>query len=64
MFGLLLSKLNWRCPVCHQPIVREGIRKGLRVFCSPGHVEKFAEEQEARKRALGRMSNKKAGGCC
>jgi len=64
MFGLLLSKLNRRCPVCRQPIVGDGIRKGLRVFCSPGHVEKFAEEQEARKRALGRMSNKKAGGCC
>lgn len=64
MFGLLLSKLIRRCPFCRQPIVGEGIRKGLRVFCSPAHVEKFAGEQEARKRALSRMSNKKGGGCC
>ena len=64
MLGLLLSKLTRRCPVCRGPIEGEGIRKGLRVFCSPGHVEKFAEEQEARKRALSWMSNKKGGGGC
>jgi len=64
MLGFLLSKLNRVCPVCRQPIVGEGIRKGLRVFCSPGHLEKFAQDQESWKRALSRMSNKKGGGCC
>lgn len=64
MFGPLLSKIRWRCPVCRAPIEDQGIRKGFRVFCSTAHVEKFAQDQEAWKRALSRMSNKKGGGCC
>jgi len=64
MFGLLLGKLRRRCPVCKVPVEGEVVRKGLRVFCSPEHAEKFAREQEIWKRALGRMSNKKGGGCC
>ncbi len=64
MLGLLLSKLTRRCPVCRAPIGGEGVRRGFRVFCSPAHVVKSAEEQEARTRALSRMSNKKGSGCC
>lgn len=64
MLGLVLSKLSRRCPVCRVRIEGEGVRKGLRVFCSPEHLEQFARDQEAWKRALARMSNKKAGGCC
>lgn len=64
MSGLLLGKIRRRCPVCRARIEGEGVRRGLRVFCSPGHVEKFAQEQEARKRALSRMSSKTGGGCC
>ncbi|MBI2155085.1 MAG: TlpA family protein disulfide reductase [Candidatus Rokubacteria bacterium] len=51
-------------PVCRAPIEGQGIRKGFRVFCSTAHVEKFAQDQAAWKRALSRMSNKKGGGCC
>lgn len=64
MLGLVLSKLSRRCPVCRAPIEGQGIRKGFRVFCSTAHVEKFAQDQEAWKWALSRMSNKKGGGCC
>ena len=64
MVGWLMSKIKRRCPVCKVPIGGEGMRKGLRVFCTPAHLEKFSQDQEAWKRALGRMSNKKGGGCC
>jgi len=64
LFGLLLSRIKRRCPVCRVPIEGAGVRRGLRLFCSPAHLEKFVQDQETWKRALGRMSNRKAGGCC
>lgn len=64
MFWSLLSKINRHCPVCRARIEGEGIRRGLRVFCSTAHMEKFAQDREAWKRALSRMSGKKGGGCC
>ncbi len=64
MFGLLLSKITRRCPVCRAEVQGAGVRRGLRVFCSPDHAEKFAQDQETWKRALARMGNKKGGGGC
>jgi predicted nucleic acid-binding Zn ribbon protein len=63
MFTLLLSKLRRHCPVCGVAIEGEGVRRGLRVFCSSAHLEKFVSDDEARKRALRRMSDDKDG-CC
>jgi hypothetical protein len=64
MIAFMLRKLTRRCPVCRARIQGEGVRRGLRLFCSAGHAEKFAEEREARRRALSRMSGKTGGGCC
>ena len=63
MFTLLINTLRRHCPVCRVAIEGEGVRRGLRVFCSPVHLEEFVRDDEARKRALSRMSNDK-GGCC
>ena len=64
VIGFVLRKIYRRCPACRARIGGEGVRRGFRVFCSPGHAEKFAQEREARRRALSRMSNKTGGGCC
>lgn len=64
MFQWLLRKINRRCPICRVRIEGEGVRRGLRLFCSPAHREKYVEEQQIRMRALGRMGNDRGGGCC
>ena len=64
MLAQLVRKLVRRCPVCRAEVQGDGVRRRLRVFCSPLHLERFVEEDEARKRALSRMSNSKGGGCC
>lgn len=64
MLGLVVRKLVRRCSLCRAEVQGEGVRRGLRVFCSPLHLQRFVEEDEARKRALSRMVNRKGGGCC
>ncbi|MBI2466874.1 MAG: hypothetical protein HYV62_03500 [Candidatus Rokubacteria bacterium] len=68
MWRVLARAIRRRCRLCGARIEGEGVRRGLRVFCSPTHLQEHLEEQALKRLAVSRMMRdlmrNRRGGCC
>lgn len=68
MLRWLASTIHRRCAFCGERVPGEGLRRGLRVFCSPAHLREYLEEWEIKSLHVSRMMKhlmrNRRGGCC
>lgn len=68
MLRWLVSTIHGRCAFCGERVTGAGVRRGLRVFCSPAHRGEFVEERELKRLQVNQLMRElmrnRRGGCC
>jgi hypothetical protein len=67
MLAWLRGVMSRRCAICRVQIEGQALRRGLRRFCSPAHLQRHedAEEMAIKELRLRRMMHTwRGGGCC